>query len=45
MRPDRILLEDMLEAIEEVIEATPPTRDAFDADKFRRSRVAAIPSD
>jgi len=39
MRPDRLLLLDMLEAIDEVLEATPPTRDAFDTDKYRRSHL------
>jgi uncharacterized protein with HEPN domain len=39
MRPDRLLVQDVLEAIDEVIEATPATRDAFDADKFRRSHL------
>lgn len=39
MRPDRLLLQDMLEAIDEVLATTPPTRAAFDADKFVRSHV------
>ena len=39
MRPDHLLLEDMLEAIHEVIECTPATREAFDADRFRRSHL------
>jgi uncharacterized protein with HEPN domain len=39
MRPDRLLLQDILEAMDEVIEATPATREAFDVDKFRRSHV------
>ena len=39
MRTDRLLLEDMLEAIDEVLDTTPPTRAAFDADKLVRSHV------
>ncbi len=39
MRPDRLLLMDMLEAIEEVIDTTPPTKARFDADKLVRSHV------
>ena len=39
MRPDRLLLLDMLEAIEEVIDTTPPTQAAFDANKFLRSHI------
>lgn len=39
MRPDRLLLQDMLEAVEEVIETTPPTKEEFDADKLVRSHV------
>ncbi len=39
MRPDRLLLQDMLEAVEEVLDTTPPTREAFDADKLVRSHV------
>jgi len=37
MRPDRLLLEDILKAIEEVVAGTPGSRAQFDADKFRRS--------
>lgn len=39
MRPDRLLLQDMLEAIDEVISTTPPTQGAFDADKLVQSHV------
>ena len=39
MRPDRPLLQDMVEAIDEVLETTPKTQDEFDADKFVRSHV------
>ncbi len=39
MRPDRLLLQDILEAIGEVVDTTPPTRAAFDADKFVRSHL------
>ena len=39
MRPDRMLLQDMLEAIGEVLDTTPPTREAFDSDKLVRSHV------
>ena len=39
MRPDRLLVQDILDAIGEIIETTPPTRKAFDADKFRRSHL------
>lgn len=37
MRPDRLLLQDILEAMQEVVDCTPSTREAFDADKFLRS--------
>ncbi len=39
MRSDRLLLEDIREAIEEVIGSTPATRAQFDADKFCRSHL------
>ncbi|MFB3890830.1 MAG: DUF86 domain-containing protein [Phycisphaerae bacterium] len=39
MRPDRLLLQDILEAINEVIDATPADMAAFDANKFVRSHV------
>ena len=39
MRPDRLLLQDILEAIEEIIECTPPTQAEFDANKFLRSHL------
>jgi uncharacterized protein with HEPN domain len=39
MRNDRLLLQDMLEAIDEVVGTTPPTHAAFDADKFLRSHL------
>ncbi len=39
MRSDRLLLEDILEAIDEVLDVTPSTRAEFDADKLVRSHV------
>lgn len=39
MRPDRFLLADMVEAVKEVIETTPPTGEASDADKLRGSHI------
>lgn len=39
MRPDRLLLKHMLEAIDEVVSSTPATRAEFKADKFRQSHV------
>jgi len=39
MRPDRLLLEDILEAIDEVLDVMPPTRAEFDANKLVRSHV------
>ena len=39
MRPDRLLLEDILDAIEEVLDVTPASRAEFDADKLIRSHV------
>ena len=39
MRNDRSLLQDILEAINEVMENTPLTQEAFDADKFVRSHL------
>ena len=39
MRSDRLLLQDILEAIDEVLDTTPESRAAFDADKLVRSHV------
>ena len=39
MRPDRLLLQDMLEAVEEVIDTTPSKMAEFDADKLVQSHV------
>ena len=39
MRTDRLLLEDMLAAIDEVIETTPAAKCDFDANKLVRSHV------
>ncbi len=39
MRSDQLLLQDILEAIDEVLDTTPKSRAAFDADKFVRSHV------
>ena len=39
MRPDRLLLEDILESIREVMETTPPSRRAYDRDKLVRSHL------
>ncbi|MDQ1255860.1 MAG: hypothetical protein QG656_454, partial [Candidatus Hydrogenedentes bacterium] len=39
MRADRLLLQDMLDAIEEVIETTPAEREAYDANKLIRSHL------
>lgn len=39
MRTDRILIQDILEAIQEVMDCTPTARGAFDADKFLRSHL------
>lgn len=39
MRSNRLLLEDMLDAIAEVIETTPATQGEFDANKLVRSHV------
>lgn len=39
MRPDRLLLQDILEAIDEVLDTTPPTQADFDADKLVRSHL------
>jgi uncharacterized protein with HEPN domain len=39
MRTDRLLLENLLEAIEETLACTPAGRDEFDADKFLRSHL------
>jgi uncharacterized protein with HEPN domain len=39
MRLDRLLLQDILDAAKEAIDATPPTRQEFDADKYRAAFV------
>lgn len=39
MRPDRQLLADILDAIGEVLDVTPPSRAEFDANKLVRSHV------
>ena len=39
MRPDRLLLLDILDAIAEVCDTTPTSKSAFDADKLIRSHV------
>jgi len=39
MRPDRLLLEDILDAIDEVLDVTPARRAEFDADRLVRSHV------
>jgi uncharacterized protein with HEPN domain len=39
VRPDRPLLQDILESISEVLETTPATQAEFDADKLIRSHV------
>jgi len=39
VRPDRLLLQDILEAIGEVIDTTPATRAEFDANKLVRSHL------
>ncbi|HEX4125185.1 MAG TPA: HepT-like ribonuclease domain-containing protein [Tepidisphaeraceae bacterium] len=39
MRSDRLLLQDILESAIEVIDATPPTLDEFNASKFVQSHV------
>jgi len=39
MRPDRLLLQDIIEAIDEVIETTPSDKAKFDADKLVRSHL------
>lgn len=39
MRPDRLLLQDFLEAIGEVLDTTPRTRTEFDANKLVRSHL------
>ncbi len=39
MRPDRLLLQDILEAIDEVIETTPSDKTRFDSDKLVRSHL------
>jgi uncharacterized protein with HEPN domain len=39
MRSDRLLLADVLDAIEEVLEVTPASREEFDANKLIQSHV------
>jgi len=39
MRPDRLLLEDILDAIDEVLDVTPATRAEFDTNKLVQSHV------
>ncbi len=39
MRNDHRRLQDILEAIDEIIQSMPDTRAQFDADRFRRSHV------
>lgn len=39
MRTDRLLLQDILEAIDEVIEATPSTRELYHSNKYLRSHI------
>lgn len=39
MRPDRLLLEDILESVREVMETTPPNRRDYDRDKLVRSHL------
>jgi uncharacterized protein with HEPN domain len=39
MRPDRLLLADILDAIDEVLDVTPASRAEFDAGKLVRSHV------
>ena len=39
MRPDRLLLQDILEAISEVIDTTPASRIEFDGNKLVRSHI------
>jgi uncharacterized protein with HEPN domain len=39
MRPDILLLQDILESIAEVVDATPATQGEYDADKFIRSHI------
>ena len=39
MRPDRLLLNDILDAIAEVLDVTPPSRAEFDANKLIGSHV------
>lgn len=39
MRSDRLLLLDMLEAVDELIDVTPTDKAAFDADKLLRSHI------
>jgi uncharacterized protein with HEPN domain len=39
VRPDRLLLQDILESIEEVLETTPDTQIQFDSNKLVQSHV------
>ena len=39
MRPDRLLLQDILDAIQEVVTTTPTSRTEFDANKLIQSHV------
>ena len=39
MRPDRLLLQDALDSIAEVIDATPASQERFDADKYLQSHL------
>jgi len=39
VRPDKLLLQDILESIGEILDATPATQADFDADKFRSAFI------
>ena len=39
MKPDKLLLQDVFDAVAEVLDTTPPTQAEFDADKLVRSHV------
>ena len=39
MRPDRLLLQDILDSVNEVIDSTPANQADFDANKYVRSHV------
>ena len=39
MRPDRLLLHDILDSIQEIVGTTPPTRAMFDANKLVQSHL------